>query len=416
VSRVEQPGRGWGWQGAQAAIAVLAAGFFLYALRELLNPFLLYLAFVALLMPFRGRRGHTALVSVATVLTALWVLDAAGSLLAPFVLAFVLAYILDPVVDRVGAHPRIGRTAAILAILAVVGGGLAAMLAVGIPEAVRQAGSLVGEIAGWVREVDPSDPPIDLPLLDEEALLATLNSVDAETVNAFLKRRGAEIATGAWEAVLGIGRSFGFLFSLLGYLVLTPVLTFYLLRDFDRITTAIDGLIPEHLRPTARGFAGEYDRLLSRYLRGQVATSVITGLITGLGLYLVGFPYAFILGTTVAILGVVPYLGLVASLAPAVIIALASGEVGVSLAKVAIVYGVAQAIESGVLSPRIVGGSVGLHPVWILLALSLGGFFFGFVGLLIGVPVAVGCKLLAIHLLERRGSVGVDTETEAASA
>ena len=339
-------------------------------------------------------------------------LDAAGSLLAPF----VLAYILDPVVDRVASHPRIGRTAAILAILAVAGGGLAAVLAVGAPEAVRQTGSLVGEVAEWVREVDPSAPPIDLPLLDEEALLATLNSVDAETVNAFLEHRGAEIAKGAWEAVLGIGRSFGFLFSLLGYLVLTPVLTFYLLRDFDRITTAIDGLIPKRLRPTARGFAGEYDRLLSRYLRGQVATSVITGLITGMGLYVVGFPYAFILGTTVAILGVVPYLGIIASLAPAVVIALASGEVGASLAKVAVVYGAAQALESGVLSPRIVGESVGLHPVWILLALSLGGFFFGFVGLLIGVPVAVGCKLLAVRFLERRGSLGVDTEAEAASA
>ena len=80
------------------------------------------------------------------------------------------------------------------------------------------------------------------------------------------------------------------------------------------------------LRPTARGFAGEYDRLLSRYLRGQVATSANTGLITGVGLFLVGFPYALVLG--VAVLGVVPYLGLVASLAPAVIIALASGEVG----------------------------------------------------------------------------------------
>ena len=416
MSQVEQPESGWAWQGAQAVIAALAAGFFLYALRELLNPFLLYLAFVALLVPFRGRRGHTALVSVATILTALWVLDAAGSLLAPFVLAFVLAYILDPVVDRLAARPRVGRTAAITAILAVVAGGLATILAVGLPEAVRQAGSLVGEIAGWVREVDPSDPPIDLPLLDEEALLATLNSVDAETVNAFLEHRGAEIARGAWEAVLGIGRSFGFLFSLLGYLVLTPVLTFYLLRDFDRITGAVDGLIPEHMRPTARGFAGEYDRLLSRYLRGQVATSAITGLITGVGLFLVGFPYALVLGTTVAVLGVVPYLGLVASLAPAVVIALASGEVGTSLAKVAVVYGVAQALESGVLSPRIVGGSVGLHPVWILLALSLGGFFFGFVGLLIGVPVAVGCKLLAVRFLERRGSGGVNSEAGGASA
>ena len=385
-----------------AAIAVLAAGFLLYAVRDLLNPFLLCIVLVALLAPFRGRPGHAGVVTVAVALTALWVLDAAGSLLAPFVLAFVLAYILDPAVDRIAAHPRIGRTAAILAILLVAIGAGATVLAVGAPEASRQAGSLIGEIAEWARSVDPSNLPVDLPFVDEAALLAALRSVDAETVSAFLERRGAEIARGAWEAAIGLGRGFVLLFSLLGYLVLTPVLTFYLLRDFDRIVAGVDRLLPEGARPAARRFAREYDDLLSRYLRGQVATSVITGLITGLGLFLVGFPYAFTLGATVAVLGVVPYLGIVVSLTPAVVIALASAEAGVELAKVAVVYGAAQAIESSVLSPRIVGGSVGLHPVWILLSLSLGGFFFGFVGLLVGVPLAVGCKLLVLHFLERR--------------
>ena len=116
---------------------------------------------------------------------------------------------------------------------------------------------------------------------------------------------------------------------------------------------------------------------------------------------IVGFPYAFVLGVTVAVLGVVPYLGVVVSLIPAVILALVSEDIGMSLLKVGVVYGVAQGLESAVLSPRIVGESVGLHPVWILLALSLGGFFFGFVGLLIGVPLAVAVKLLLVRTLER---------------
>ena len=107
------------------------------------------------------------------------------------------------------------------------------------------------------------------------------------------------------------------------------------------------------------------------------------------------------LGVTVAVLGVVPYLGLVVSLIPAIILALISDSVGVSLLKVAIVYGVAQGLEGAVISPRIVGESVGLHPVWILLALALGGFYFGFVGLLIGVPIAVAIKLLLKRGVER---------------
>jgi len=389
------------WRIAQGAVLVLVAGFFLYSLRDLLNPFLLYWAFIALLVPFRGVRGHALLVAVATLLAGVWVLDTAGSLLAPFFLAFVLAYILDPVADRVSASPRINRTAAIFLILVPVLAAGAAVLWVGLPEVVRQAGDLVAYLTDWVRGLDPADLEFDIPFVDEAALLATLQTLDAETVGAFLEERKATIARGAWDTFLGLGRGVGALFTVLGYLVLTPVLMFYLLRDYDRIVARADDLLPGRVREGARGFFREFDDLLSRYLRGQVATALLTGAITWIGLLIVGFPYAFMLGVTVAVLGVVPYLGVVVSLIPAVILALVSDEAGVSLLKVGIVYGVAQGLESAVISPRIVGESVGLHPVWILLALSLGGFFFGFVGLLIGVPLAVAVKLLLVRTLER---------------
>jgi predicted PurR-regulated permease PerM len=125
------------------------------------------------------------------------------------------------------------------------------------------------------------------------------------------------------------------------------------------------------------------------------------GTLTGVLLFVVRFPYPFLLGALAGVMGLIPFLGLVLSLIPAVIIALVSGSVLLSLVKVAGVYGVVQILDGGVISPRIVGDSVGLHPVWIVLALSMGGFFFGFVGLLIGVPVAVGVKLAAVRGLER---------------
>ncbi|MBT8335611.1 MAG: AI-2E family transporter, partial [Gemmatimonadetes bacterium] len=106
-------------------------------------------------------------------------------------------------------------------------------------------------------------------------------------------------------------------------------------------------------------------------------------------------------GVIVAVFGVVPYLGLVLSLIPAILVALPSGAVGLSLLKVGIVFAVAQGLEGAVVSPRIVGDSVGLHPVWVVLALAVGGFYFGFVGLLIGVPAAVGVKLLVTRGLAR---------------
>ena len=396
------------WRIAQAAILVLAGGFFLYSLRGLLNPFVLYCVFIALLIPFRGGRGHALMVTVATILAALWVLDTAGSLLAPFFLAFVLAYILDPVADRISAHPRIGRTLAIFLILVpfLAAGGL--VIAFAVPEIVQQVRALIAEtpraintFTTWLHGLTPSTLGFDIPFLDEAALLARAQSIDGQMVTEFLESRRADLTERAWATVLGLGRGFGTLATIVAYLVLTPVLMFYLLRDYDRIVARVGSLIPGRIRPGATSFLRDYDELLSRYLRGQVSASLLTGAVTWLGLLIVGFPYAFLLGATVAVLGVVPYLGVAVSLVPAIVLALVSDAIGLSLIKVVAVYGIAQALESTVISPRIVGESVGLHPVWIVLSLSLGGFFFGFAGLLIGVPLAVGVKLLLGRGLER---------------
>ena len=320
----------------------------------------------------------------------------------------MLAYILDPVADRISAHPRIGRTLAIFLLLVpfLAAGALAVVFAV--PEIIQQVRALIGEtpralntFTTWLHGLTPSTLGFDIPFLDEAALLARVQSIDGQMVTDFLESRRADLTDRAWATVLGLGRGFGTLATILGYLVLTPVLMFYLLRDYDRIVARVGSLIPGRIRPGATGFLRDYDELLSRYLRGQVSASLLTGAVTWLGLLIVGFPYAFLLGATVAVLGVVPYLGVAVSLIPAFVLALVSDAIGLSLIKVVVVYGVAQALESTVISPRIVGESVGLHPVWIVLSLSLGGFFFGFAGLLIGVPVAVGVKLLLSRGLER---------------
>ncbi|MYI67001.1 MAG: AI-2E family transporter, partial [Gemmatimonadetes bacterium] len=174
------------WRVIQGAVVILAAGFFLFSLREMLNPFLIYCAFIALLIPFRGVRGHAHMVTVATVLVALWVLQTAGSLLGPFFLAFVLAYILDPVVDRVSAHPKLGRTASILVILVPFLALGVLVFAVGLPQFVGQAQALIGRVPefvaklhDWVAGLTPESLGFDLPLVDEGELLAQIQHIDA---------------------------------------------------------------------------------------------------------------------------------------------------------------------------------------------------------------------------------------------
>ncbi len=411
------------WRVVQGAAVLLVLGFFLFALRGILNPLLLLALLWAVLVPFRGWPGHSVLLATAALLTLVWLLSTTGSLLAPFVLALVLAYALDPLVDRLERPRRVPRVLAIVGLTLPALGVLGALIFLAIPAAVEQLGEVLQQVpvfarrlAAFVESTQERLLRVDIPLVDEEELLQRLRSVDSETVVAFLEERKDALAERIWQGVLGVGRGISTVVTVLGYVVLTPVLTFYLLRDWDKITASLAGLIPEERREAVLSLARDYDALLARYLRGQITVALTVGAITGVGLWIARFPYAGTLGLIVAIFSVVPYLGLVLSLIPAVFIALVSGSVVVSLLKVAVVYGIAQGLEGAVISPRIVGESVGLHPVWVVLALAVGGFFFGFVGLLIAVPAAVGIKLLLVRGLERYRSSDLYRGDEAAPA
>jgi predicted PurR-regulated permease PerM len=395
------------WRGVEAAAVILILGFFLYATRDILNPPFLFALLWAVLLPFRRSEGYTALIGTAGVVTLIWLLSSTGSLLAPFVLSAVLAYSLDPLVDTLQRR-KLSRTLAIVMLTVPAIGLLAVVVLLVVPSAIQQLGSLVEEapvflerLGGWLEATRSRLLNINIPLIDEDQLLERLQSVDSDAVVTFLQERREALGSWVWNGVLGLGRGIGSAFTVLGYVALTPILTFYLLRDWDGLKSGLADLLPHERRESIVAFATECDHMVARYLRGQVTVAIIIGVITGVGLWIASFPYAGTLGLIVAIFSIVPYLGLVLSLIPAIFIALVSGSVGISLLKVAIVYGAAQFLEASVISPRIVGESVGLHPVLVLLALALGGFFFGFVGLLIGVPAVALGKLLVIRGIER---------------
>ena len=395
------------WRIVQATAVVVVLAFFLLETLSILNPALLFVILWGVLMPFRGKEGHTALVMMAAILSGLWVLSETETLLAPFVLALVLGYILDPLVDRL-ERKGMSRSIAVMALMIPVGGLLAGVVLLLVPAAFRQFGDVLQaapvffeRLGTWIEAGQQRLLTVNVPFLDGALIVEQLRAVDSAAVVEFLEGRQAALGTYVWEGMLGLGRGIGSVFTLLGFVVLTPVLTFYLIRDWDDLTGRIADFVPLQSRDQFVVFFTECDQLVSSYLRGQVTVAISIGVITGVGLAIAQFPNAALLGVMVGIFSVVPYLGLVVSLIPAIFIALVSGSVGASLLKVAIVYGVAQVLDGTLITPRVVGESVGIHPVWIVLALSLGGFFFGLVGLLVGVPAAAVTKLLVVRGMER---------------
>lgn len=394
----------------RTGVALLLVAALLWTARDVLPPPILFGVVWVALYPLRHREGVGALLMTLGAVTVLWVLATTGGILAPFLVAMGIAYVLDPVVDRVETK-GVGRTRAIL-LLAVPAVVVLVLLGLfGVPALVRQAESLIRDLPtlidrlqGWVVELE--EWLQTLPLIGPE-IQERVQALDGDALSRMLEARRAAIVETSAQAIMGVGRGLGAAVALLGYLVITPVLAFYLLRDWDGMVTRIDDLVPRGRRDAVARFAGEYDSLLGKYVRGQLTVALATGTLTAVFLWALGFPYAFLIGGFVTLFSVVPYLGLLLSIVPAVVVALTSGTVLLSLGKVALVFAIVQGLEGSVISPRIVGDSVGLHPVWVVLALSAGGYYLGFVGLLLAVPIAAGIKLLVIRLADRYRTSGI---------
>jgi predicted PurR-regulated permease PerM len=176
--------------------------------------------------------------------------------------------------------------------------------------------------------------------------------------------------------------------NLLSLVFITPVVTFYLLRDWDRIVAKVDSWLPRDHADIIRVQMGEINRTLSGFIRGQATVCLALGTIYGVGLSLVGLDLGLVIGMTSGMLSFIPYLGSITGFVTGMGLAFAQGADWHLPAMVAGVFAFGQVMEGNVLTPKLVGDKVGLHPVWIMFALLAGGTLFGFVGILLAVPVA----------------------------
>ena len=339
--------------------------------------------------------------AAAAVLAALWLL---GDILLPFVIGGVIAYFLDPVADRL---ERLGlsRTLAVALIAAAATLVFALAVLLVIPTLVRQAGEFVQAAPALLQQLDGTISGA-LPFLAD--LEPTIQR-SLRDVGALISERGGQLIGG----VLVSARS---LVGLFFFLLIVPVVAFYMLLDWDHMIAQVDALLPREHAPTVRRLAREVDATLSGFLRGQASVMLVVGVYYAAALALVGLNFGLVVGFLAGLVSFIPYVGAIVGGGLAMGLALfqfwGSVEVatpdGVSyatdwvrIAFVAAIFLSGQILEGNILTPKLVGSSVGLHPVWLLFALSAFGAAFGFVGLLAAVPLAAVLGVLVRFGLER---------------
>lgn len=384
----------------EIAPVAIALGFLFWQVRSILSPLVAYGVLWLLLWPRRRESLVARILTVTGLMVAVWFLWANGGLLAPFLLALAIAYLLAPAVEFLEAR-RVPRGLSIglvllpfLAIIVVLPILLVPALEHQATEVARRIPLAAQRLADWLlaRRTDLIERGGSLLTDDQIAWLRTLETSDL--VGA-VTRRWDDVAGQAWGAVMGIGRGVSMALTIFGYLVITPVVTFYVLKAWPKMTARLEEAVPPVRRGEVFGFVREYDRALGRYIRGQLTEATFVGVLTATGLALLGFPGALLLGVLAGICNVVPYVGLWISVIPGILLALLSGAILVNLLKLAVVFAIVQFIDGSITGPRIVGESVGLNPVWVMVALALFGSLLGFVGLIVAVPLAVLVKMVA---------------------
>lgn len=330
-----------------------------------------------------------------------------SSVLMPFVAGIALGYLLDPVAGRLEkmGFNRLGAALFILAaflILLVLGlvliapvlGHQIANFADAAPRIVARLQSLLSEASGRLVNSWAGDLLHKYGLAPGAESAGDLQKTVGDLVGEGVKWIGALV-----KSLVSGGAA---LFGLLSLLVVTPVVAFYILVDWRHMIESLEALVPPRMRPQARVLARDIDKALAGFLRGQSLVCLFLGLWYGIGLSLTGLNFGFLIGITAGVLSFIPYVGSLTALVVSCIVAVVQGWPDWTLLLMALaVVGTGQFLEGNFLSPKLVGGSVGLHPVWLMFALLAGGSLFGFTGLIVAVPAAAAIGVLLRFAIAR---------------
>jgi predicted PurR-regulated permease PerM len=329
-----------------------------------------------------------------------WLTYQLAPVITPFVISAGLAFLGDPMVDRLERLKffrwQVSRTVAVVIVFILISALLVLVLLIVLPLLRDQVQRLVEKAPAMFEWVVGTA----LPWIQARLGLTAID-VDAQSLTEALKSYWKEVSS-ALVGVLGsVSRSGQAVLHWLINLVLIPVVTFYLLKDWDKLIEGIRTLLPRQIEPTVSALSRKIEEVLGAFIRGQLMVMIALGLIYALGLWLIGLDLAFIIGMGAGLLSIVPYLGTFVGVVAAVIAAVFQFQDILHTLMVLLVFGVGQSLESMVLTPKLVGDRIGLHPVAVIFAVLAGGQLFGFLGILLALPVAAALNVLVEYLHDK---------------
>lgn len=326
-------------------------------------------------------------IASAIFLVALWYL---GNVILPFVLGGAIAYFLDPVADKLESLgcSRVLATTIITLVAVVI---FILMILLVVPTLINQSISLFNTAPELFSNLQTFIADRFPQLMDEGSTLRQSLVGIGETIQS----KGGELLSTVLSSASSI-------INVVVLFLIVPVVAFYLLLDWDNMTARIDDMLPRDHAPTVRYLAKEIDQTLAAFIRGMGTVCLVLGTYYAIALMLVGLQFGLVVGFVAGLITFIPYVGALVGGALAIGLGLFQfwGD-WVSLGLVAGIFIVGQVLEGNVLTPKLVGSSVGLHPVWLLFALSVFGTLFGFVGMLVAVPVAAALGVIARFLVRQ---------------
>ena len=322
-----------------------------------------------------------------------WLFYLLAPVLTPFVASALLAYVGDPLADRL-QRLKMPRTLAVVAVFLLTFLLLALIILLIGPLIAAQVSALVKALPGIATQVEDVWLPNILEGLNIEA--------PAEAgIGPFLERYSDTFSSWSGKVLVGVTKSGGALAAAVLSLFLIPILTFYLLRDWDLIMARLGALLPDSQRETVVQLAKDADDSLGAFLRGQILVMLFLAIIYSIGLSISGVEFAIAIGVVSGLVSFVPYLGLVFGIGLATLVVALEPAPLWPMIGVVLTFTIAQLIEGSILTPKLVGDRIGLHPVLVIFAVAAGGQLFGFFGILLALPAAAVLSVLVRFAFER---------------